>query len=179
MRELLELHFAGYPAQIRVARLLLEHGLAVREGQVWCGRIGVTDTALARAANVDRRVIGATIATIERTAALARVFSRLRSTSLLSDAAPGLGWGVVEIVPQDASMPGILASVASVIAQRGISIRQAIVEAPESAEEPRLYIITETPLPVDLVPKIQDAPGVKSVVLPHAGDAVRPAAATR
>ena len=175
MRELLAAHFAAFPAQNRVARLLLEHGLAVRDDGVWCGRIAVSDTAIARAANVDRRVVGATVATIEKDPALQRVFGRLLPTALLTEAAPGLGWGVIEIVPDDAARPGILAAVATAIADAGVSIRQAIVQDPEFSEEPRLYIITESPLPVEILPRIQEATGVRSVVLPHANEAARPA----
>ena len=53
-------------------------------------------------------------------------------------------WVVIEIVPSDAREPGILAHVAQVIAARGISIRQAIVDDPDLVEEPRLYVITES-----------------------------------
>ncbi|MDX1610979.1 MAG: hypothetical protein R3185_01335 [Candidatus Thermoplasmatota archaeon] len=157
--------FSRYPAQGRVARLLLQHGFRVADGGVWAGPVALADTALARAAGVDRRVVKATVETIEATEGLHTVFSRLIPTCHLREAASGLGWGVLEIVPMDAGQPGILAGVASIVARQGISVRQAIVEDPELSEEPRLYIITEDAIPADLLPDIQRVPGVKEVVL--------------
>ncbi len=165
MWDLLEEYFSRYPAQSRVAKLMLDHGFAVRDGGVWAGDVSLTDTALARAANVDRRVVKATVETIEDHSELEQVFSQLSPTCHLRDAAPGLGWGVLEIVPTDASQPGILAGVASTIAEHGISIRQAIVDDPEFTEEPRLFIITERPVPAEVLPEVQAITGVLEVVI--------------
>ena len=41
----------------------------------------------------------------------------LQPTCHLKEVAPQMNWGVVEIIPIDASMPGILASVSSIIAK--------------------------------------------------------------
>lgn len=165
MWDLLERFFSRYPAQSRVAKLMLNRGLSVRDGGVWAGEIELTDTAIARAAGVDRRVVKATVETISENPELEKVFSRLAPTCHLRDAAPGLGWGVLEIVPTDASQPGILSGVANAIAEEGISIRQAIVDDPEFSEEPRLFIITERPVPPDLLPDIQSISGVLEVVI--------------
>ncbi|MHB8585118.1 MAG: hypothetical protein ACYDDF_04695 [Thermoplasmatota archaeon] len=165
MWDLLTKYFQRYPAQSRVAQTLLRHGLSVREDGIYVGDISIPDTSLARATGVDRRIIRATIDTIRREPELRDVYARLHSTCHLKDAAPILKWGVIEIVPSDAHKPGILAHVAQVIAQRGISIRQAIVDDPELVEEPRLYVVTETPIPLDVVGEIKSGPGVKSVVI--------------
>jgi len=69
----------------------------------------------------------------------------------------------VEILSKDASMPGILASVSKIIADEKINIRQAIVDDYLLAEEPKLYIITEKPLPSKLLKKLKKAKGVKGV----------------
>ncbi len=165
MWDLLTRYFQRFPAQSRVAQTLLTYGLSVRPDGVYCGDVAVTDTALARACNVDRRIINATIDTIRRTPELEPVYTRLLPTCLLKDAAPALQWGVIEIVPSDARQPGILARVATIIAERGISIRQAIVDDPELVEEPRLYIVTENAIPLDVIGQIKEGPGVKSVVI--------------
>jgi len=47
-------HFKGFPAQEKVAQLMVVHGLRVRDGNVLAGEIKISDTALARAAGVDR-----------------------------------------------------------------------------------------------------------------------------
>lgn len=165
MWDLLTRYFQRYPAQSRVAQTLLMQGLSVREDGVYSGDVAISDTALARACQVDRRIISATVETIRREPELQKVYSRLRPTGLLKDVAPHLRWGVIEIVPSDAREPGILAHVAQVIARRGISIRQAIVDDPDLTEEPRLYVITESPVPLDVIAEIRDGRGIKSVVI--------------
>lgn len=165
MWDLLTRYFQRFPAQSRVAQTLLAQGLSVREDGVYSGDIAISDTALARACHVDRRIIAATVETIRREPELQRVYSRLAPTCLLKDAAPVLKWGVIEIVPSDAREPGILAHVAAVIAKRGISIRQAIVDDPDLSETPRLYVITEGQVPLDLIADIRDGRGIKSVVI--------------
>lgn len=165
MWELLTRYFQRYPAQSRVAQKLLTHGFAVRADGVYSGDVAISDTALARACNVDRRIISATVETIRREPELLKVYSRLLPACLLKDAAPIMRWGVIEIVPSDAREAGILAHVAVVIAKRGLSIRQAIVDDPDLVEEPRLYVITESPVPMDVISEIREGRGVKSVVI--------------
>jgi predicted regulator of amino acid metabolism with ACT domain len=165
MWDLLTKYFQRYPAQSRVAQTLLSQGLSVREDGVYSGEVAISDTALARACKVDRRIISATVDTIRREPELMKVYSRLIPTSLLKDAAPTMRWGVLEIVPNDAHHPGILAHVTTVIARHGVSIRQAIVDDPDLVEEPRLYVITEAPIPMDAIAQIRENTGIKSVVI--------------
>jgi predicted regulator of amino acid metabolism with ACT domain len=149
---------------------MLDRGFAVRDGDVWAGNVGLSDTALARAADVDRRVVRSTVETVEANPELSRIFAKLEPTCHLRQVAPALGWGVLEIVPTDASQPGILSGVASVIAENGISIRQAIVDDPQMAEEPRLFIVTEGSIPSRILPEIQEVPGVREVVIGSKAD---------
>lgn len=165
MWDLLTKYFQRFPAQSRVAQTLLRYGFAVREDGIYADDIAIPDTSLARATNVDRRIIRATVDTIRREPELREVYSRLHPTCHLKDAAPILKWGVLEIVPSDAHRPGILAHVARIIAERGISIRQAIVDDPELSDEPRLWVVTETPIPLEVVGEIKNAVGVKSVTI--------------
>lgn len=165
MKDLLPRFFSQYPARSRVARLLLDQGFAVRDGDVWAGKVGLTDTAIARAAEVDRRVVRSTVETIEDSPELVQVFAKLEPTCHLRKVAPELGWGVIEIVPTDASQPGILAGVTRVIAENRISVRQAIVDDPEITREPRLFIVTEGSIPSRILPEIQEVEGVQEVVI--------------
>jgi len=158
-------HFKGFPAQEKVAQLMVVHGLRVRDGNVLAGEIKISDTALARAAGVDRRVVTATVATIGNAEELKTFFDRLLPVCHLRDVAPLMGWGAIEIVPMNASKPGILAGVAAIIAQAGISIRQVIMDDPEIVDDPHGFIVTEAPVPERLLPQIKQVDGVKSVVL--------------
>lgn len=157
-------YFQRYPAQEKIARLLIRNGLAIRDGAVYSGDVQLSDSALGRAAGVDRRIVSATVRTIESNPELVKAFSRFQPTLHLKDVAPRLGWGVIEI-DADATRPGILAGVSSVIARDGISIRQAIVDDPDFSDEPRLFIVTEKPVPPALIPEMQRVPGVRRVAL--------------
>ena len=95
-------------------------------GRVYSGDVEVADVALARAADVDRRIVRAAVETIDSEEELRKVFSALMPTAMLKNVAPVMGWSCIEIIPSDAHSPGILADVTGVIAQAGISVRQAL-----------------------------------------------------
>jgi len=158
-------YFNKYPKRRKLAQKLLEYGLKVRDNKIYCGEIELSDSKLARAFGLDRRIIIDTIETINENEDLKKVFSNLNPTCHLKDVAPQMKWGVIEIIPTDPSMPGILADVAKIIAKNNISIRQAIVDDFELSEEPRLFIVTEKQIPGILIPKIREAKGVKAVLI--------------
>jgi len=158
-------YFELYPVRMKIAQKMLEFGLRTSNGKVYCGPIELSDSKLARAFDVDRRAIAATIATIHEHPELAKIFDKLQPTCNLRDVAPVMNWGVIEIIPVDPSTPGILAEVATLIASENISIRQAISDDFELTEEPRLYVITEGTIPAHLIPKIRHAKGVKAVLI--------------
>lgn len=157
-------YFRHYPAQQKVAELLLRYGLRVHDDGLFCGPIELSHAKVARAVGVDRRAVTSTVETIMTHEELQPVFANLQPTSHLKDVAPHMDWGVIEIIPVDASEPGILASVADIIADAQISIRQAVVDDYQITEEPRLFIVTETPLPGDLITSIRSCDGVRAVI---------------
>jgi thymidine kinase len=62
MWESLNLKFSKYPARMAVAQKMFELGLRISEdGKIYCGDLKISDSALAAAANVDRRVIKSTV----------------------------------------------------------------------------------------------------------------------
>lgn len=158
-------YFGRYPSQARVAKLLLEQGLSVRDGRIFSGDVEVGDVAVGKAAGVDRRIVRATVHTIETSPDLLRVFSKLRPICFLKEVAPEMGWSAIEIIPSNAGAPGIIADVTGVIASAGISIRQTLVTDPDLSTEPRLYVITESAVPADLIPRLKTCRGVKSIVI--------------
>lgn len=157
--------FARYPAQLKVARVLVRHGLCVKDGGVRCGDIEVADTAIARAAGVDRRVVASTVETIRSDPDLEHVFARFHPTAHLKDAAPAMGWSSLEVLVDDPHAVGILASISRIIAREGISIRQAIADDPELTEDARLYVVTESPVPMRLIPWMRAVDGVHGIII--------------
>jgi len=158
-------YFEKYPSQAKVARYLLKYGLRIDSDQVMCGDVQIADSALARAAGVDRRVVKSTVETIKSDPTLLRFFSQLLPTNHLKNAASAMGWSAIEIVPMNAHEPGIIAAVAEILSKGNISIRQAIVDDPMTSEEPKLFIVTESQVPADLIPVVRQAKGVKGVTI--------------
>lgn len=158
-------YFNKYPKRKKLAQKLLEYGLKVKDNKIYCNEIELSDSKIARAFNIDRRIITNTIESINGNEDMKQVFSNLRPTCHLKDVASEMNLGVIEIIPSDPSMPGILADVAKVVADAKISIRQAIVDDFELSEEPRLFIITEKKTPGNLISKIREINGVKAVVI--------------
>ena len=160
---LIKEEFEKFPAQERVARLLMELGLSVKEGEIHCGEISLSHTAIAKAANTDRRTVNMTVNSIEASKKLNSIYSNLLPTCSFKEVAPIMSWGVLEILPEDVSSPGIIARVTGIIANEDISIRQIIADDPHIHQNPKAFIITERPIPARLLPKIKSVEGVGGV----------------
>jgi predicted regulator of amino acid metabolism with ACT domain len=154
----------NYPERLKVARVLVENGLSVRNGKIYLNEIEVPPVRIARVAGVDRRTVNETLNAIRINHELKPIFEGLRSAGhSLKEIAKHLDLGVVEITPVDARIPGILASSASILAKAGLSIRQAIVDDPELSPEPKLTLIAERKIPGELIPEFLKIKGVAKV----------------
>jgi len=145
--------------------MMLARGISVREGTAYCGSIELSDSALGRAAGVDRRVIRSTIERIGNDAKLGSLFSKLKSIALFSDVAQEIGCTTLEIVPTDAKIPGILAEVASIIYNAGVSVRQAVVDDPEFSSDAHLLVVLDGYLPPEYIPALKASKGVGQIIL--------------
>ena len=74
-----------------------------------------------------------------------------------------MGLGVVEIASDNPSEVGILANAARVLAEHGVSIRQALVDDPEMNPDPRLTLIGDRVIPGKAIPLILKIRGVVKV----------------
>lgn len=135
-----------------------------RDGKVYCNDIEIPPKRVGRVAKVDRRTVTETIKAIEANPQLRVIFRVIRSAGhSLKEIAKYLNLGVVEITPINASIPGILAKSASIIANKNISIRQAIVDDPELSPAPKLTLIAETKIPGEIIPEFLKVRGVAKV----------------
>ena len=101
----------SYPERLSVARALIENGLSVRAGKIYCNDIDIPPVRIARVAGVDRRTVTETIKMIEEIPELQIIFNHIKSAGhSLKEIAKYLNLGVVEITPHDAKSPGILAN---------------------------------------------------------------------
>ncbi|MCS7124047.1 MAG: amino acid-binding protein [Candidatus Bathyarchaeota archaeon] len=157
-------HMENYPERLKVARILVENGLSVKNGKIYLNDIEIPRARIAKAAGVDRRTVNETLKTIKVNKELRQIFEGLRSAGhSLKEIARHLELGVVEITPVDARTPGILASSAMILAKSGLSIRQAIVDDPELSPEPKLTLIVEKKIPGELIPEFLKVKGVAKV----------------
>jgi predicted regulator of amino acid metabolism with ACT domain len=158
--------FSDSPSQQAVIRLLLERGFSVNdEGRVVSGGIEIPNTGIAREVGVDRRVVNATTAAILEDEELRRIFRNISAIPSLMDLAPVLDLTVLTVTVRDAEESGIVATVTGAIADRGISIRQTITEDPEFTDDAQLYLVTDEPLPGDLINEIRELPFVYAIEL--------------
>lgn len=157
-------YFDKFPQRKKLAQKLLTYGLRVHDGNIFCGQIELSDSKIARAFQIDRRIINETIKTINNEEYLLKIYSKLQPTCHLKDVAKDMKWSVIEIIPEDPSMPGILAGVTKILADEKISVRQAIVDDFELTEEPRLFIVIEQEMPGKIISRIKDSMGVKAVL---------------
>jgi len=157
-------YLEGHPERLRVARVLVENGLSVRNGKIFLNEIEIPPVRVARVADVDRRTVKETLAAIRVNRELRLIFEGIRSAGLsLKEIAKHLNLGVVEITPVDARIPGILAGSATILAKGGLSIRQAIVDDPELSPEPKLALIAEKKIPGEMIPELLKIRGVAKV----------------
>lgn len=156
--------FEKYPARMAIARKIIEYGLRVDDkGKIYCGDIEISDVAIARASNVDRRSIKATVDTILKDPQLATIFSNIIPAGpLVKNVAKDLGFGILEI-EANAQNSGIIASATQLIAKNNINIRQVHAGDPEFEEHPRLTIITEKQIDGNLINEFLKIEGVKRV----------------
>ena len=158
--------FEGSPSQQAVIRLLLERGFSVNDdGRVVSGGIEIPNTQIAREIGVDRRVVDSTTNAILADDELRRIFQNISHIPSLMDLAPLFDLSVVTVSVTDAEETGILATVTGIIADADLSIRQAVSEDPEFTDEPRLYIITDEPLPGSVITELQELSFVRSLEL--------------
>jgi hypothetical protein len=157
-------YLEGHPERLKVARILIENGLSVRNCKIYLNEIEIPPIRIARAAGVDRRTVKETLNAIQSNRELRLIFEGIRSAGpSLKEIAKHLNLGVVEITPVDAKIPGILASSAMILAKNGLSIRQAIVDDPELSPEPKLSLIVEKKIPGELIPELLNVKGVAKV----------------
>jgi predicted regulator of amino acid metabolism with ACT domain len=158
--------FEGSPSQQAVIRLLLERGFSVSdEGRVVSGSIEVPNTQIAREIDVDRRVVDSTTDAILADEELRRIFQNISSIPSLMDLAPVLDLNVLTVEVTDADESGIVATVTTMLADEGISIRQTISEDPEFTDDPRLYLITDEDVPGDLLNELKNLDFVRKIEL--------------
>ena len=160
IRDLSEAH----PERLRVARFLLQNGLSVKGDKIYVNEVEVPTLKVAKVIGVDRRTVKETIRAINMNKEIKLVFSGLESAGpSFRTVAKQMGLGVVEIISDNPNEVGILANAARVLADQGISIRQALLDGPELNPDPKLTLIGDRVIPGKAIPLILKIRGVAKV----------------
>ena len=154
---------ADYPGRLKVARTLVELGLSVKEGKIYCGDVEQSELKMARAIGVDRRTVRETAEIIESDPLLQPVFKGLKPAGpFLPNVAHFLGYRVIEIYA-DPHAVGIVTEASSLISQEGIAIRQEVADDPDLTPEPKLTLVVEREPSGDAIQKMLKIRGVTKV----------------
>jgi len=157
--------FGRKKAQLSVAEFLLKKGIRVSpEARFYFGEVEVSPSAIARALDLDRRVVSSTGEAIAQDPKIQKIFSKINSILLLRDVAPELGFGAIEIIPKDPASKGIILGVVRLITESGISIRQITTDDPMFSNA-EMCIVTEEQIPRELIDKMLKIPEVKKVIV--------------
>ncbi|HEV2118849.1 MAG TPA: ACT domain-containing protein [Candidatus Bathyarchaeia archaeon] len=149
---------------MQVAKFLLLNGLSIDGGKIYVNEVEIPILKVARAVGVDRRTVSETIRAMSMDKEIKMIFSNLESAGpSLRAMAKQMGLGVVEITADNPNKVGILADVSRVLAENGISIRQALVDDPELNPNPKLILIGNKVIPGKAIPLILKIPGVARV----------------
>src|SRR5207245_9600705 len=141
--------------------LCIENGLAIRDDGIYLNQIEIPTARIARAAGVDRRTVVEAVRMMQRDRDLRVIFEQLQSSRLsLKGIAKQWGCGFVEITASDPKDVGILAGASKLLADAGISIRQALVDDPELSPEPKLTLIGDSSVPRNIIPEMLKIKGV-------------------
>jgi predicted regulator of amino acid metabolism with ACT domain len=127
-----------------VVRKMIECGMRVSDDEkIYVGDVEVDYLAVARAADVDRRVVKQTVVQIRKNRYLFSIFSRTRplGTSLV-DLVSLLGYSAV-VVEADPKSPGVMASVAEILSRHGMVVRQAVAEDPDMVLDAKMTLVVE------------------------------------
>lgn len=161
----IELCFKGFPAQLKVARLLFERGFQVTDNRkIVSGGIEIAYTQIAKEAGIGRRAVDSTIDLILSDPKLKKIFSRLRQVCLLDEAASELGMSCIRIVPENAFEKGVLTSVTQKLFEEKLNILQAFAEHPDMSLEPKIIIVVDGNISPKLIGKLKNLPTVRNII---------------
>ncbi|MDR0912426.1 MAG: amino acid-binding protein [Methanobrevibacter sp.] len=164
MWETIKSSFKNYPAQMKVAKTMLDLGLHLGEdNKIYCGNLKITDQHLGEAADVDRRVVKATINTISNDEYLYGIFKNIiPAGTLLKNIAKNFSLGVIEIETNKENY-GILAEATRIMYSNEVNIRQAYANDQDMNELPVLTLITDLKVSNEVLNELLAINGVTKV----------------
>ena len=147
-----------------IVRKMIECGLRVSDDEkIYVDDIEVDYTAVAKALDVDRRVVKSTAQQIRRNRYLYSLFSRTKplGTSLV-DVVAQLGYTAI-IIEADPKSSGVMAGVAEILSRHGMVVRQAVAEDPEMVPDAKMTLVVEGQLTGQAMEELHGLKVVRSI----------------
>ncbi len=157
-------YFKNYPARRKVAEILVNNGISIKNSKPYLGDIEISVNAIAKAAGVNRKIVYHTIEYIEKTYELRSIFERLHPELNLDNVAPVMGWEVLEISFKKGKFGCSLEKISKILSEKTCEIRQIIGER-ELMDSNKLIIIVENPLKIELISEIKNIESVESIMI--------------
>jgi len=156
--------FARQIVRPDVVRKMIECGMRVSEDdKIYVDDVEVDYSAVARAVDVDRRVVKQTVEQIRRNRYLYSIFSKTKplGTSLV-DLVSLLGYSAV-VVEADPKSPGVMAGVAEILSRNGMVVRQALADDPDMVQDAKMILVVEGQLSGQSLEELNSLKTVKSI----------------
>jgi uncharacterized protein len=147
-----------------IVRKMIECGMRVSDDEkIYVDDVEVDYTAVARAVDVDRRVVKQTVQQIRRNRYLYSLFSMTRplGTSLVSLVSQ-LGYTAI-VIEADPKSPGVMAGVAEILSRHGMVVRQAVAEDPEMVPDAKMTLVVEGQLTGQAMEELNGLKAVRSL----------------
>jgi predicted regulator of amino acid metabolism with ACT domain len=152
--------FSRTPSQAEIAKYMMDVGIRQDGKKLFFDRISISHSQVGEALGKDKRVVAATVNTIQKNKRLYSIYSKLQPTCNLINMAKDMGWGVICIELIHPNMPGTLGRVTTKLGEMNVSIRQAQCPATDCRA---LYIITDGPINGDVLVALRDVKNVKTI----------------
>jgi len=147
-----------------VVRKMIQCGMRVSDDmKIYVDDVEVDYTAVARAVDVDRRVVKQTAEQIRKSRYLYSLFSNIRPLGAsLADVVSQLGYSAI-VIEADPKSSGVMAAVAEILSRNGMVVRQALADDPEMVDDARMTLVVEGQLSGQTIAELNGLKLVKSL----------------
>ena len=128
---------------MRVVEVPNRKGHGKMDVKIYVGDVEVDYSAVARAVDVDRRVVKQTVEQIRDNKFLYSIFARTKPMGAsLVELVSVLGYSAI-VVEADPRSPGVMAAVAEILSRHGMVVRQATAEDPDLVPDAKMTLVVE------------------------------------
>lgn len=147
-----------------VVRKMIECGMRVSDDlKIYVDDVEVDYAAVARAVDVDRRVVKQTVEQIRSNTFLYSIFSKtLPLGASLVNVVSQLGYTGI-VIEADPKSPGVMAGVAAILSKHGMVVRQALADDPDMVPDAKMTLVIEGQLSGAALEELNQLKMVRSI----------------